>query len=139
MGATPAPSGRGMASYLVMELAEGETLARRMQRGPLSLDETLGIAREILAALGAAHSAGIVHRDLKPENVVISRGADGHLHAKLLDFGLAQIKSGTAYTRLTQTGAILGTPRYMAPEQRGASPATPGPTSTPWAWSCTRR
>ncbi len=121
-GVTPAPSGRGMASYLVMELAEGLTLARAIDRAPLPLNETIAIGLEVLSALASAHAAGVVHRDLKPENVMISRGPDGQARAKLLDFGLAQIKSGTAYARLTQTGAILGTPRYMSPEQARGEP-----------------
>jgi serine/threonine-protein kinase len=104
--------------YLVMELIEGPTLAERIAQGPIPLEEALVIAKQIAAALEAAHEKPVVHRDLKPANVKIK--ADGHV--KVLDFGLA--KSGgfaevtsDSPTLLTVAGMILGTAGYMAPEQ----------------------
>ena len=97
-------------NYLVMELVEGETLAARLKKGKLSLDDTVRLGGQIAAALAEAHSKGITHRDLKPSNVMIARNG-----AKVLDFGLA--KSATDETR-TLTQGVMGTPAYMAPEQR---------------------
>ena len=108
--------------FLVMELVEGETLADRLRRGPLLLDETLQVARQIAEALEAAHQKGIIHRDLKPGNIKI--GADGKV--KVLDFGLAKIFGNTAGTldaansptlMSGTAGVILGTAAYMSPEQ----------------------
>ena len=99
-----------------MELLEGESLAERLQRGRCSVAEAVPIALGILAALAALHARGIVHRDLKPSNVFLTPHG-----VKLLDFGLARPSSqpalGVAAAELTRTGIVVGTPRYMAPEQ----------------------
>jgi serine/threonine-protein kinase len=115
------------APALVMELVDGETLADCMARGPLSIDEALGIGRQMAAALEAAHEHGIIHRDLKPSNVRIR--PDGLV--KVLDFGLAKLiepgpdeslGSPTVSTRATGQGFILGTAAYMSPEQAVGRP-----------------
>lgn len=97
-------------NYLVMELVEGETLAARLKRGKLSIELTLPFARQIASALAAAHAKGIVHRDLKPGNLMLSESG-----MKVLDFGLAKTPGDET---LTGSHVILGTPAYMAPEQR---------------------
>ncbi len=104
--------------FLVMELLDGETLADRIARGPVPVRQAIEIATQIALGLHAAHRAGIVHRDLKPGNVMLTRNG-----ARLLDFGLARPLAGVdshASTRvdpLTREGTIVGTVRYMAPEQ----------------------
>jgi eukaryotic-like serine/threonine-protein kinase len=102
-------------NYLVMELVEGETLAARLKSGPLPQNAALLYASQILAALAEAHEKGVIHRDLKPGNIMIAKSG-----IKVLDFGLA--KSGLDET-VTARGMVLGTPAYMAPEQREGKPA----------------
>jgi hypothetical protein len=102
--------------YIAMEWLEGEDLAQRQKRAPLSLSRSLLVAADLCDALAAAHEAGIVHRDVKPSNVLLvgsSPGKDGPFQVKLVDFGVAS----TEDAKLTRTGAIVGTPAYMAPEQ----------------------
>ena len=105
-------------NYLVMELVDGTTL-REWFKSELSVERSLGIARQVLDALSAAHRAGVVHRDLKPENVMVR--ADGYV--KVLDFGLAKwlptapLQAERTTMHVTQPGQILGTVAYMSPEQ----------------------
>jgi eukaryotic-like serine/threonine-protein kinase len=108
--------------YLVMECVEGETLAKRIEKGPLPLEQLLKYGTQIAEALDRAHRVGIVHRDLKPSNVILTSSG-----AKLLDFGLAKPFSAPASmatmtisapsTPVTQEGTIVGTFQYMSPEQ----------------------
>lgn len=105
------------APYMVMELLPGESVAERVQRGPLPIDEAVEISMEVLHALEAAHAAGIIHRDIKPANIFLVKKADGGRSIKVLDFGIAKFASEVGSGALTGTGAILGSPLYMAPEQ----------------------
>ena len=116
--------------FLVMELVEGETLAERVARGAIPVDEALPIALQIAEALEAAHETGVIHRDLKPANVKLT--PEGQV--KVLDFGLAKAwspetsgsatpsMSPTLTAQMTQAGVILGTAAYMAPEQAKGRP-----------------
>jgi len=100
--------------YYVMEFVEGTNLKQRIEReGPMDVDEAVAIAVEITEAVAAAHAENILHRDLKPENVIDVEGED---RLKLADFGLAR-ELGDDREKLTRTGAMLGTPGYMSPEQ----------------------
>src|SRR5437868_12533458 len=104
--------------YLAMEWLEGEDLAQTLTRGPLTIDETIGLVRRIAEALAAAHSHGIAHRDIKPGNLFL---VNGSLHrVKVVDFGVARIKDFTG--TWTRNGWMLGTPAYMAPEQVRGDP-----------------
>jgi serine/threonine protein kinase len=106
----------GATCYIVMELVEGPTLAESLaQRGPLDPAEAIRIARHILDALSHAHAAGVVHRDVKPTNVLTGDHA-----VKVTDFGIA--KAAFARSDLTATGKLLGTAKYLAPEQAAGSP-----------------
>ncbi|MBX7196908.1 MAG: serine/threonine protein kinase, partial [Sandaracinaceae bacterium] len=111
-------------AYLVMERVPGTTLSKVLEKEKrVSSQRAAEIGRQALEALASAHAAGVVHRDIKPGNVMVfSSGASGGEIVKLLDFGIARMMETQAYTRLTGTGAIVGTPAYMAPEQaRGES------------------
>jgi serine/threonine protein kinase/tetratricopeptide (TPR) repeat protein len=102
--------------YLAMEWLDGEDIAARQRRSPMPLAMCLEVAAQIADALAAAHAAGVVHRDVKPSNVLLvgsKDGAVGPVQAKLVDFGVAAGEDA----KLTRTGAIIGTPAYMAPEQ----------------------
>jgi serine/threonine-protein kinase len=104
-------------AFLVMELLDGESLDRRLLRGPLSAAETCSIVADVARALAKAHAAGVVHRDIKPANVFLARTDEGEV-TKLLDFGIAKVAGlDVGSSPLTRTGAMLGTPRYMSPEQ----------------------
>jgi serine/threonine protein kinase/Tfp pilus assembly protein PilF len=115
--------------FLIMELVGGETLAERIQRGPVAIDEAFRIARQIAEGLEAAHQKGIVHRDLKPANIKITTQGQ----VKLLDFGLAKALAGDATAfdpsnsptinrAETNAGMVLGTAAYMSPEQAQGRP-----------------
>jgi eukaryotic-like serine/threonine-protein kinase len=125
---------------IVMELAEGQTLAELLSRGPLPLSEALGIARQIAEALEMAHDRGIVHRDLKPANVMMTPDSV----VKVLDFGLAKALNATpdstaqaatfSSPAMTRAGIILGTAAYMSPEQ--ARGRTVDARTDIWAFGC---
>ncbi|HSN27724.1 MAG TPA: serine/threonine-protein kinase [Kofleriaceae bacterium] len=116
-------------AFLVMEFLEGEPLSRRIDRGPLRETDAAQLARGIASALVAAHGKGIVHRDLKPDNIFLVPDPDVPLRErpKLLDFGIAKLGDHMPKElRHTVTGALIGTPRYMAPEQARAAAAIDG-------------
>jgi serine/threonine-protein kinase len=135
----------GGFAYLVLEYVDGSTLADRIEQGPISIAETLTIARQIAEALEAAHEQGIIHRDLKPANVKVRD--DGTV--KVLDFGLAKLTDPithaqdaglttsptlTSPAKMTGIGVILGTAAYMSPEQ--ARGATVDKRTDIWAFGC---
>lgn len=101
--------------FLVMEFLEGRDLDDVLTGGRLSASRAESIAKQLLLAVGHAHTHGLVHRDLKPQNVVVRELADGNEHVSVLDFGLARQVEGGA--KVTKTGLLMGTPAYMSPEQ----------------------
>ncbi len=112
------------ATYLLMELLEGRTLADRLEaEGPLSPAETVRLGVQIAEGLGAAHAAGVLHRDLTPRNVFLVREG-GEEQVRLVDFGLSKMIAGQTdrFGHLTGTGAFVGTPYYVSPEQAGGDP-----------------
>src|SRR5499433_3356879 len=134
----------GSTHALVLELVDGATLADRIAKGPIPLDEALLVAKQIAEALEAAHEQGIIHRDLKPANIKLRD--DGAV--KVLDFGLAKAMEPasaispaltasptiTSPAMMTGVGMILGTAAYMSPEQARGRPADKG--SDVWAFGC---
>ncbi|SCE25835.1 Serine/threonine protein kinase, partial [Streptomyces sp. IgraMP-1] len=109
-------AGAGTHPWIVMELVPGESLADRLQRGPLLPQEAAALGRQLLAALRSAHAAGIHHRDVKPANILLRTdpGVPGPPSAVLTDFGIAALQGSTA---LTATGDLIGSPEYIAPER----------------------
>src|SRR5215469_15725783 len=127
------------SQFLVLELVDGETLAERIARGPIPVEEALKIAKQIAEALEAAHEKGVIHRDLKPANIKIT--PDGKV--KVLDFGLAKIRDSSAPSNLSNSptlmtaatsGMILGTAAYMSPEQAKGKEADRA--ADVWAFGC---
>src|SRR5512137_1281742 len=127
--------------FLILELVEGQTLAERLKKGAIPLDETLDICRQITEGLEAAHEKGIIHRDLKPGNVKVT--PEGKV--KILDFGLAKAfyeqaspvdpsRSPTITEQMTAPGVILGTAAYMSPEQARGKPVDK--RADVWAFGC---
>ena len=129
--------------YLVMECVEGETLAKRLEKGSLPLEQVLKYGAQIADALDKAHRSGVVHRDLKPANVMLTSTG-----AKLLDFGLARavtpaatlatLTMAAAQSPLTQEGMVVGTFQYMSPEQVEGKEVDGRRTSSHWVRCCTR-
>jgi serine/threonine protein kinase/Tol biopolymer transport system component len=127
--------------FIVMELVEGETLAQRLGKGALPIDDALAVCRQIAEGLEAAHEKGVIHRDLKPANVMITEGEK----VKILDFGLAKALSEEAQSvdsshsptlteAMTRPGVILGTAAYMSPEQAKGKAADK--RADIWAFGC---
>src|SRR5205823_6985913 len=114
--------------YIASELIEGETLRQRLEHGPMQLSEAVDVAIQVASALVAAHETGIVHRDIKPENIMLR--PDGYV--KVLDFGIAKLAEQEVPVTTprdealllveTNLGAVLGTVRYMSPEQAYGAP-----------------
>src|SRR5262249_51446681 len=116
--------------YLAMEWLDGEVLSARLAREPLRPKEAVDLCRYLAEALGFAHARSVVHRDIKPHNLFL---VGGRLEAvKLLDFGIANLG---AEPSMTQTGAVVGTPGYMSPEQAGAQRGI-GPQADVFALGC---
>jgi eukaryotic-like serine/threonine-protein kinase len=109
--------------FMVMEFLDGEDLEQYVERnGPMPPDVVAPLARQLLTGLSAAHGAGIIHRDLKPENVYILKEKAGQKNfVKIIDFGISKFTAQTGDMKMTATGAVMGTPYYMAPEQARGS------------------
>ncbi len=109
--------------YLVMEYLEGEPFDRMIRRrGPMPIDEVLGLTVEILDALDAAHAAGVIHRDIKPSNLFLVNQGRGRTYVKLLDFGIAKLGvTNNSDNPQTRASVIMGTPDYISPEQARGS------------------
>jgi eukaryotic-like serine/threonine-protein kinase len=118
-----APDGR---AFVVMELLHGLPLSQLLQQtGPMQWPRAVEIMRQVLRAVGAAHAKGIIHRDLKPDNIFLIQTDDRRDFIKLLDFGISKVtdpEEQIAFTKLTSTGVVMGTPLYMSPEQAMGNP-----------------
>jgi serine/threonine-protein kinase len=110
--------------FIAMAYYEGDTLKKRIEQGPLPINEAIGLAIQVAEGLQRAHEAGIVHRDIKPANVIITERAE----AKIVDFGLAKLAGEFG---LTRTGSTVGTPHYMSPEQARGDEV--GPATDIWS------
>src|SRR5262249_25160600 len=108
------------SAYLVMEFIRGRSLRQLLMQNPkLDLRQSIDWITQVCNVVEVAHQQGIIHRDLKPENVMLKESQDGSVLIKVVDFGLAKLVTGDgkeAGSNLTQTGEVLGTPHYMAPE-----------------------
>lgn len=117
--------------YIVMELLEGRTLREILNReGPIETARAISIMLQTSAAVAAAHEAGIIHRDLKPSNILVTQSADQPAVVKVLDFGIAKVTADKldedeTATPVVQTSSVIGTPRYMSPEQNNGFELTP--------------
>ncbi len=115
----------GGVPFLVMDLLEGANLAAVIGNTPQLPERVVGWLWEVARALDKAHQVGVIHRDLKPENLFLAKLSDGKRMLKILDFGVAKIRSGDDVAR-TGTGSVVGTPRYMSPEQAAGGDVGPG-------------
>jgi serine/threonine protein kinase len=121
--------------FLVMEFLEGEDLDQRLARvGRLSPHKTVHIVRQVASALSATHAKGIVHRDLKPANIYLLEATGEDDFVKVLDFGISKVSAATS--KLTKTSSILGTPRYMSPEQAEGRGEEIDERTDQWALAC---
>ncbi len=114
-----------LGPFLVMEYLQGQSLRERLMQGPLPLKAALQLSGQLVLALIHAHDQGIVHRDIKPDNIFLLNVSGVRLHVRVLDFGIARIYRGDEQANrvtLTTPGAVLGTPRYMSPEQLAGNP-----------------
>jgi serine/threonine-protein kinase len=114
-----------LGPFLVMEYLQGQSLRERMAPGPLPLKAVLQLSGQLVLALIHAHDKGIVHRDIKPDNIFLLNVSGVRLHVRVLDFGIARIyraDDAAQHATLTTPGAVLGTPRYMSPEQLAGNP-----------------
>jgi eukaryotic-like serine/threonine-protein kinase len=110
------------SAYLVMDFLEGETLGARIERvGALPIVDALTILYQACLGIAEAHDMRLIHRDIKPDNLFLEATRDGRIHVKVLDFGIAKKLDEPENVRLTRTGALVGTPLYMSPEQLRAS------------------
>lgn len=106
--------------FLAMEFVEGDTLDKRLEKGPLDPARAIEILTQVLDGLAEAHNLGVVHRDLKPPNIILGKRREGGERAKILDFGIARLSDKSVSpekAKLTQVGVVVGTPAYLAPEQ----------------------
>ncbi len=108
--------------YLVLEYVPGRGLGEALEDGPMSVERSLNIARQVALALSALHAAEVVHRDVKPDNVMLTQRGDEDDFVKVLDFGMAKLEVDDENSKsLTQRGLVFGTPKYMSPEQASGS------------------
>ena len=121
------------AAWLLMEFVDGQSLrARLMKAPPLPVEQALDLVLPVIAAVAAAHDEGVIHRDLKPANVMLERLREGGVRPVVVDFGIARVEGPDAGRAITQQGAIVGTPAYLAPEQVTADGAVL-PASDQWS------
>jgi eukaryotic-like serine/threonine-protein kinase len=121
--------------FLVMEFLQGEDLEQRLLRATrLSPEETVSIVSQVASALTASHAQAIIHRDLKPANIYLLESADQSIFVKVLDFGISKVRS--AATQLTRATSIIGTPRYMSPEQAKGRSDDIDERADQWALAC---